>query len=386
MQQTLKQEQKQTIAFFLPSLAGAGAERNVVNLLKALSRQKYHLSVVVGNAQGRFLRDIPADVPVVNLGTCNLVGLFFAFVRYFRRARPALFVSAFPHVNSVSVAASMAARSSTKLVLTEHTVFSLLPRTARTLSRRLAARWCLPWALRALYPKAAAVICVSKGVADDLAQYTGKYQLPTVIYNPVTDESLVKLAHEPVDHVWFSEMTSKKKIPVVLAVGRLIKAKDYPTLLRAFKLVLKQQPARLVILGEGPEKEKLEKLAHHLTITENIALLGFQENPYGYMRRATVFALSSVREGFGDVLVEAMACGTPVVATHCKSGPGEIIQHGKNGLLVPVNDEKKLAAALLKVLENTSLRQALVSAGTKRAADFSITKSVKHYERVFDTL
>jgi glycosyltransferase involved in cell wall biosynthesis len=123
-----------------------------------------------------------------------------------------------------------------------------------------------------------------------------------------------------------------------------------------------------------------------LDIADNIAFLGYQDNPYKYMKRASVFVLSSLQEGFGNVIVEAMACGAPVVATDCKSGPGEIIQDGINGLLVPVQDEEALAAAMLKILENPALAETLSSEGKKRAEFFSVKNSAQKYGEVFQEL
>jgi len=194
----------------------------------------------------------------------------------------------------------------------------------------------------------------------------------------VSDE-LYNLAKEPVEHPWFNN----KEIPIIIAVGRLTKAKDYPTFLRAFSLICKKRKAHLVILGEGEERKNLENLIHKLNLPENVAFLGFQKNPYKYMQKASVFVLSSKREGFPNVIVEAMTCGVPVISTNCQSGPNEIIKNGENGILVPVGDEKALAEAILKVLNNHSLRQKFSEQGRKKAQDFTAEKSIKEYEKLF---
>ena len=163
----------------------------------------------------------------------------------------------------------------------------------------------------------------------------------------------------------------------------MVKCKDYPNIFRAFSLILQKEPARLVILGRGPEKEKLIQLADKLDLSKNIAFLGFQKNPYKYMKKASVFVLSSLQEGFGNVIIEAMACGTPVVSTNCPAGPDEIIENGKNGILVSVGDYKELAKAIQKVLNSPFLRKKFSDEGKNRAQDFSIINSVKQYEEVF---
>ena len=145
-------------------------------------------------------------------------------------------------------------------------------------------------------------------------------------------------------------------------------------------------PARMAILGEGKDRGTLEKLAKELGISDKVAFLGFQKNPFKYMKRATVFVLSSLHEGFGNVLVEAMACGTPVISTNCKSGPSEIIEDGKSGILVPVSDYQSLSKAIIKVLSDDSLRQKFSAEGLERVKHFSVQKNIRGYEKVFQEL
>jgi glycosyltransferase involved in cell wall biosynthesis len=163
-----------------------------------------------------------------------------------------------------------------------------------------------------------------------------------VIYNPVITPELFAKAEEPLDHPWFRP----GEPPVVLGVGRLTQAKDFPTLIRAFALVRKERPARLMILGEGEERPKLEALVRELGLEEDVALPGFVGNPYKYIARAGVFVLSSAWEGLPTTLVEALALGTPVVSTNCKSGPEEILEEGRWGRLVPVGNIEELAKAI----------------------------------------
>lgn len=375
-------EGRAKIAFFLPSLEPGGAERNVVNLLKELDRENYEPSLVLAEKRGEFIKEVPKDVLIVDLNTSCSLWLFLKLRRYFQKEKPELFISTFPRFNIINLLAKIFSQTKTKIILTEQTTISLLSVTAKTWARRLMARFFLPFLVKFLYPQAKAIVCVSKGVAKDLIKIVPLENKIRVIYNPVVDTRIDKLTKTPVNHSWFSN----PEIPVILAVGRLIKAKDYPNLLRAFNKVLEKREARLVILGKGPEKEKLKNMAQNLDISKNVAFLGFQKNPYKYMKRATVFALSSFREGFGHVIVEAMACGLPVVSTDCPSGPGEIIEQGKNGILVPVGDERILAEAILKVLNNSSLSQKLSQEGKKRAQYFSVERSCKEYEKLFQEI
>lgn len=369
------------IAFFLHSLQGAGAERNVVNLVNNLNKEKYQISLVLGKAEGVFISEIPKEVLIIDFKTSYLFSLFFKLLRYFRRERPDIFVSGFPHMNSISIIAKIFSGVKTKIVITEHTTYSLIPATARTFVRKIIARFFLPLLMKAVYLRAEAIICVSKGVARDIVFIVGFSPKIKTIYNPVVNEKIYKLAGEPIEHPWFSQ----KEIPILLAVGRLSKAKDYPSLFRAFKLIIPKQPVRLVILGEGIEEVKLKKLISKLGLSENVAFLGFQKNPYKYMKKASVFVLSSIREGFGDVIVEAMACGLPIVSTSC-AGPSEIIENFKNGILVPGRDEKLLSRAILELLTNPVLREKFSQEGKRRAQDFTVERSVKEYEKVFEEI
>jgi glycosyltransferase involved in cell wall biosynthesis len=225
------------------------------------------------------------------------------------------------------------------------------------------ARW--------LYPKAYKVVAVSQGVAADTARF---YRLPLdkveFIYNPVVTPELISLSMQPVEHPWFSPGEPS----VILGVGRLTRQKDFSTLLRAFALVRRERPMRLVIVGDGEERARLCALAHQLGIDEDVLLAGFDANPYRYMRRASVFVLSSRWEGLPSVLIEAIACGTPVVSTDCPSGPREILEDGKWGKLVPVGDPDKLAEAIIDTLDNPPAYDPAV-----RAADFSVERAVEGY-------
>ena len=187
------------------------------------------------------------------------------------------------------------------------------------------------------------------------------------IYNPVVTEDLAVQAQAPLAHPWF-DVDASERIPVVLAAGRLTGQKDYPTLLRAFKEVRNQRPARLMILGEGQQRSALEALVKDLGIQEDVSLPGFVDNPFAYMARADLFVLSSAWEGLPGVLIQAMACGCPVVSTDCPSGPREILEGGTYGPLVEVGDARGLAEAMLSTLESSVPPPQLKA----RASDFSV--------------
>ena len=233
----------------------------------------------------------------------------------------------------------------------------------------------MPWLMKIFYPRADGVVAVSKGVADDLAVVIG---LPreriTVIYNPVVTPELLQKAQEPIDHPWFHP----GEPPVILGVGRLTKQKDFPTLIQAFALVRKERPARLIILGEGEDRYELEELIRKLGIASDVDMPGFVDNPYKYMAYSTVFVLSSAWEGLPTVLIEAMACGCPVVSTNCHSGPAEILENGKYGKLVAVGDAAGLAEAMVGTLDAPESLNVV-----RRAQDFGVEQAVAGYLEIF---
>jgi glycosyltransferase involved in cell wall biosynthesis len=238
--------------------------------------------------------------------------------------------------------------------------------------------------MRRTYARADAIVAISKGVADDLIIGVGvPSERVVVIYNPAITPEISAKSRQPANHAWFTERSDGAAI--ILGVGRPGVQKDFPTLLRAFAKVRSQRPSRLVIIGESLSKAKQEErvaemkmLAQELGVAEDFSLIGFQDNPYAFMARAQCFALSSRYEGFGNVVLEALACGCPVVSTDCPSGPAEILNHGEFGALVPVGDSDALAAAILATLEAPPDREMLIN----RAKMFSYETSINNYEAV----
>lgn len=362
---------KDTIAFFLPSLEGGGAERNVINFAKHLNKEKYQITLILAERKGVFWDKLPEDIVIEDLGGIFVFNVFVKMIKYFRKETPDIFISTFPRFNFVNMLAKIFSRKKFNFIIIEQTTPSKLFITARKISHKIIAYFFLPFLIRFFYSKAKAIVCVSEAVKDDLCRFAGLTEKINVIYNPVIGEKI--------EYQWFES----KKTPVILSMGRLVSAKDYPTLIGAFSFLLAKKEVRLMILGEGEEKENIREIAKDLGVLEKIDFLGFQENPYKYLAGASVFVSSSVREGFSNSIVEAMACGTPVVSTEAE-GPAEIIENGKNGVLVPVGDSKALAEAILEVLNNPVLQQKLSTAGRIRAQDFTIKKSIEKYEELFN--
>jgi glycosyltransferase involved in cell wall biosynthesis len=328
------------LALFLPTLDGGGAERVMLDVATSAAAQGVRVELVLASRRGRYLDDVPEEVPIVDLGRERTVTALLPLARYLRRRRPRALLATLEHANVVALLAGIAAPGVPVSVREANTVTrDLQPDSAR--SRAVL------WLMRRLYPRARAVIAVSQGVADELHR---ELAVPTerisVIANPVLTPRLQAGADAPLDHPWFADGAP----PVVLGVGRLAAQKGFVDLLEAFALARPHTRCRLMILGEGDERAALEERARALGVAEDVALPGFVANPFAFMSRAAAFVLSSHWEGLPNVLIQAVALGTPVVATDCPSGPAEVLDGGRLGRLVPVGDPRAMADALLAAL------------------------------------
>lgn len=355
------------IALFLPSLRCGGAERVMLKLARAFAESGLNVDLVVAAAEGPYLSQVPPQVRLVDLAASRVLTSLPGLVRYLRQYRPAALLSAMEHANLVALWARGLARMQMRVVVSIRITVSQDLRRGQPLRGRLAI------ACAGLFYRAAqGVVAVSDGVADDFASVTGfRRSCIRTIYNPVVTSELSALAEAPVNDPWFTG----GEPPVVLGVGRLATQKDFPTLLHAFALVRAQRPARLLILGEGDKRSELEALAQKLRLARDVRLPGYVDNPFAYMRRCSVFVLSSTYEGLPNSLIEAMACGAPVVSTDCPSGPAEILEGGRYGHLVPIGDPDAMASAILEVLHDRP-----DTAGTRHRAEmFSAKASADQY-------
>jgi glycosyltransferase involved in cell wall biosynthesis len=361
---------EQRIAFFLPTLAGGGAERVALNLLKGMLERDISLDLVLADANGPYLEQVPKGVRLVNLGTGRVTRAIPALARYLKDTKPTGLLSHMNHANVAAILAKELARSQTTLVVVEHDTLS----ASKSKLRR--SRF-LPPAMKWLYPRADTIVGVSRGVSEDLDSQLG-FRAGTVktVYNPVIDRDTISKAKMQLEHPWFQAGSP----PVFLAVGRFTPQKDFSNLIAAFALVRQQKNARLVILGEGELRPELEAQIQTLGMSEDVLLPGFVQNPYAYMANSTAFVLSSRWEGLPTVLIEAMACGCSVVATNCPSGPQEILASGKYGLLVPIENASALAGAMVQTLDQPLDR----SISIDRGMYFSTERAVSEYLKLFD--
>ena len=326
------------LAIFVPSMRGGGAERSMLKLARGIAQRGYIVDLLLAQAEGPYLTEIPDSVRVINLKASRVLTSLPSLVRYLRRERPIAMLSAMNHANIIALWARFLVGDSLRLVVSERSVLSPTAQNSSQMRGRL-----MPHLVKLFYPWADKVVAVSQVVADDLAQVT---KLPDdrikVIYNPVVTPEMQAQAQVSSDHPWFQP----DQPPVVLAAGRLRPQKDFPTLIRAFAQVRQNYSARLLILGEGSERSTLETLVGELGLEEDVSLPGFVANPYAYMSQASLFVLSSRWEGLPGVLIEAMYCSVPLIATDCPGGSREILRDGQYGQLVSVGDATALAEAI----------------------------------------
>lgn len=400
------------LAFYIEDFKGGGVQRMTLIIAGALAGRGHRVELLVCEDRGPLRQQLPAQIAIQPLkavpdmlARCyalaadpgglmpllrplllplklpRTLGYLPALARYLRREKPDAVFAATPYLNIVAVLARRLAQVDTRLVISERTNLSTNLKHSGSGSKDWRRRYLAPLMQRA-YGMADAIVAVSDGVADDLAAHIGiPRRTITRIYNPTFLPDLPRRAEEPVDHAWFTPGAP----PVVLSVGRIGRQKDFPTLLRAFAQVRARRPARLMILGEstGSDKPserviKLLALADELGVRNDSTFEGFVTNPFAYMARAAVLVLSSLHEGFPNVLVEALACGCPVVSTDCPSGPAEILDHGKFGRLTPVGDHAAMAQAIEATLDDPPDRDRLRA----RAAVFSYDWAIDEYEQI----
>lgn len=353
------------VACFISDLADGGAQRAVVKLVGGMCARGLAVDVVLVNNEGTHLRRLDAGARLIDLASGRVVKAVLPLAHYLRRESPSALVSFLSHANVAAVAARALARVNPRLVLVEQNTVSAV----RSDLRRDAL---LPALVRRAYPRADAIVGVSSGVAQDLVSRLGvPADKVSVIHNPVVDRELLDAANAPSGHAWLEDDAER----VFVASGRLTQQKDFPTLINAFRLLKSKAAARLIILGEGEERAQLEAMISASGLSGDVDLHGFVENPYAYLSRADAFVLSSRWEGLPTVLIEALACGCPVVATDCPSGPREILEGGKYGALVPVGDAAALCEAMERVLKTSPARQVL----REHALSYSVDRAANQY-------
>lgn len=361
------------VALFLPAFTFGGVERMRLNLADGFLNAGYSVELVALDAQGPLRDEVPEGVRVIDLGGGRMLSALPRLVRYFRQNRPRTFLSALDYANLVSLWAHRLARVDTRIYVGTHKILSV----ATDDSEHWRERHIMPRLLRRAYPHADGIIAVSDGIAEDLVNYLGlSAERVTMINNPALSDEVLSRSHESANHPWMD--VPGQASHTILSVGRLHREKDFPNLLQAFGIACNRYPElRLIIVGEGEERPALEAKVKQMGLDHNVDMPGFRKNPWAFMRRASVFVSSSLWEGFGNVHVEALGCGCPVVSTN-SPGPAEILHNGRFGRLVPRSDYLALADAIIEVLEAPRESERLVG----RAMEFHINKVIKNYCRL----
>ena len=367
---------RRKICFVLPSLAGGGAERAAVQILNALDSASWDRSMYLFRKQGPYLGDVSSSVRVTAGTDDSRVGRWRALRRFVRETRPDVVVSFLSYFTVLT--AVRAAAVDARVVFNQQTPMSAFLADGDYPWRRAWHRRIFSLVTRVGYAAADLIITTSNGVADDLVDAFGVARRQVrVVHNPVDLSAVAAAAAAPLEPA----DTGRWEPPVIVAAGRLAEAKNYPLLIDALALLRASVPARLFILGQGDEEAAIRSRVAAHGLEQAVALCGFQTNPWKMIARADVFALTSRYEGFGNVLVEAMACGVPVVATS-SAGTRDIVHDGVDGLLVDRHEPAAVAAALERVLTDETLHRRLAAGALSTAQRFAVAAIALEYDRV----
>jgi glycosyltransferase involved in cell wall biosynthesis len=365
------------VCFVLPSLAGGGAERVAVTVLSALDPAKYERVLYLFSGEGVYFDRLDPGVQVVIGGGASWTARLRRLTAFLHDTQPQIVMPFLSYFITAIAAAFSGSRA--RVVFNQGT-----PTTGFLDDPDF--KWRQPWrralfgmVTRLFYRRADAVVVTSKGVATDLIEtYSIPPQQIRVLHNPVDLVAIASAAESAAGDVRPADR------PVIVTAGRLARVKNYPLLLEAAAIVLRQRPAHVWILGEGEERASLERAASVPPLSGHVTFVGFQSSPWPWIARADVFVLTSVYEGFGNVLIEAMACGTPVVATR-SPGTVEIIEDGVNGLLVDHTAEA-VATAIARLLEDGGLRQRLIARAADDVRHYAAPAVAARYQRLFEEL
>ena len=354
-----------TIAFFLQNLNGGGAEKSVVNLSNCLTNYGFNIDIVLVNKSVIAYSDELDDrVNIIDLKKDRSLKSIFALKKYLEKNKPDVIMSSVTHTNIIMILVKLLLmKSTTKVVINQVNHLSSIVESNFKYS---FFKIIIIKSIVSMYGLADGVISMSKGVELDLLQ-NGLKGDSTFIYNPVvTDKMLAKSKGSLEDYEGVT----------FIAIGRLVKQKNFHLLIDAFMLVRKKIKSRLLILGEGPLRGSLESKISNSSFKHDILLMGFVDNPYIYLKNADVFVLTSLWEGFGNVIVESLALGTQVVSTNCPSGPEEILENGKYGFLSSSYNKNEIADLMIKAVSNPINEKILEERGNY----FSAEKAALEYK------
>jgi glycosyltransferase involved in cell wall biosynthesis len=364
------------IAIYLHDLSGGGVERQSLVIAEELRRRGADVTLVLHSPRGPLLDQVPAGVPVCDLKSTRTMEDIPRLAEFLRRNKPDILLANFDLNNIAALIAKAMSLSATKVVICQHNrVFDPFLIPERSLYRYVGLGY------RALAPFMSMAVAVSSGLAEELQQVGGIPRRRIVtINNPVIGPDFAQRAEAPVDHLWLHD----PRHPVFITAGRMVPQKDHATLLQALALHRRRTASRLLFLGVGPLEAELRGMTTALGLDGAVDFLGFRSDAPAWIRHADAFVLSSRSEGFGNVLVEALGCGTPVISTDCVCGPGDILEHGRYGVLVPPADP----AAMAQAMDGVSTLRARFPADLlrQRANAYTYEACASRYAAMFEAL
>lgn len=335
------------IAIYTPTLGGGGAERTTVLLANALVEAGHKVSLLVADLtdqKSKLVSELNPKVKLVDFKASRVLMSIPKLCSWIKKNKPTTLISSQTHANIAVAFAAKLLKFEGRLILREVSTPSINLKKVHGF-KLLVLKKLMSWA----YTNCSVVVPVSYGVKEDLEKFLAiKLKNVQVIYDPVINDEMFKLAKEPIVHKWFAK---DRKTPIILAVGRLTEAKNYELLIHSFKLVTQKVDANLIILGEGEDREKLEKLIKDLNLQHKVDLYGFEQNPFKYMANCDLYVMSSKWEGLPGALIQALALEAKIVSTDCPSGPREILKNNLNSKLVNINcNNIEFSEVLLEML------------------------------------
>lgn len=368
---TKKKTDYMRIAVIIPSLAGGGMERMRMHLIQEWVRKGIHVDLVVSRFQGPLSDSIPGKVNVFEIAGSRPYLFPFNLYRYLKTRKPTHVLSATDDLNAITILIVMLSGNNIPVVISFHNHLSSKLKLANGLEKLKLHIVILM--LKRLIPYCHGIISVSQGVADDLRRYFYfNSDVCHVVYNPVITEETSRRIQEPL-----KGCPVPNDIPWILFAGRFVHAKGIDILVDGFERIVGKTPAHLVLIGHGPVKHEIIAKIEAKGLSERVHLMGFQSNPLPWMREASVFVLPSRHEGLPNVIIEALACGTQVIATDCPSGPSEILESGKYGQLVSIENPDMLSKAILKSLNKDFFIP--IETLRVRADEFTASKAAMSY-------
>ena len=359
------------IALFLPSLGGGGAERVFITLAQSLKSIDYSVDLVVCSFVGEYIGQV-GNINIIDLGSKSIAGSVVSLVKYLKNRRPEILLSGLTYTNLVAILSARIANCSTRVVISEHANMVEFFKVANAKERILF------YLARLLYGSAHGFIGVSNGVYQSVYDFIGN-SMPKnniVIYNPIisTGEQILPLRRAK------KKMQQDEKY-IIVSAGRLNKQKDFATIIRAFALLPINSACLLYIYGDGPLLSVLRDLSSELDVADKVLFPGFVNNLQEKLKQADLFVLSSPSEGFGNVLVEALASGCPIVSTNCPSGPHEILDGGRFGILTPVHDENAMSSAIQDSLEGKGPHYNTLEAIAPYRSEFVVMRYIEFFNK-----